>query len=130
MVRGPLDQLSGNTPPSFIEKPTNKTLKEQTTDFVQAVVTGYPFPAISWFKGARECHNGPKFIHEVDEKTGVVGLTIVKLKPDDEAKYTLVIKNSSGEEKCTFSLFVKCNFAIPHISLFIWPANFREPLFS
>lgn len=109
MVREPLEALSSNTPPSFIVKPSNKTAKELTTDFVQAVVTGFPFPKIAWFKGSRECHPGPKFIHEVDEKTGIVGLSIVKLKSDDEAKYTLVISNSSGEEKCTFSLFVKCN---------------------
>ena len=84
---------------------------EGTTSFVEAVVDGFPFPTCTWYRGARECHNGAKFTHEVNKETGVVGLTITKLRPEDESKYTLKIKNPSGEESVGFSIFVKCNFS-------------------
>lgn len=45
----------------------------------------------------------------MDPSTGIVGLTIKKVKSDDEAKYTLKIQNDAGEERATFSVFVKCN---------------------
>lgn len=79
---------------------------------VEAVIDGNPFPTCTWFKGNRECYDGPKFVHEINTKTGVVGLTVKRLRPEDEAKYTLNIKNSDGEEKAVYSLFVKCNFSL------------------
>jgi hypothetical protein len=94
----------------FLHKPENVVLIEGTTDFVEAIVDGSPFPICTWYKGDREIHDGIKNTIEINEKTGVVGLTIKKLKPEDEAKYTLKIYNEHGEDKVVFSIFVKCNY--------------------
>lgn len=101
----PLAEVGG---PVFIEKPENKVIIEGTNDFIEAIVNGNPFPTVTWYKGNRECMDGPKYTNEVDPASGVVGLTIKKAKPDDEAKYTLKIQNPQGEDKCVFSVFVKC----------------------
>lgn len=94
--------------PVFLEKPENKIFIEGTTDFIEAVVDGNPFPTVSWFKVNRECMDGPKYINEVDQGTGVAGLQVKKIKSDDEAKYTIKIQNSLGEESATCMVFVKC----------------------
>lgn len=94
--------------PVFIEKPDNKVIAEGASDFIEAVIDGNPFPTVTWYKGTRECTDGPKFTCECDPTTGIVGLTIKKVKSDDEAKYTLKIHNDAGEERSTFSVFVKC----------------------
>lgn len=72
------------------------------------MVNGNPFPVITWYKGTRECTDGPKFTTEMDPVTGIIGLTIKKIRPDDEAKYTCKISNEAGEDKISFSVFVKC----------------------
>ena len=95
--------------PVFLEKPENKVVVEGTNDFVEAIINGNPFPTVTWYKGARECMDGPKYTNEVDAESGVVGLVIKKAKPDDEAKYTVKISNAVGEDKAVFSVFVKCN---------------------
>jgi hypothetical protein len=95
--------------PVFVEKLENKVMIEGSSDFIEAVIDGNPFPSVSWFKGTRECLEGPKYKIDVDTKTGIVGLTINKLKSEDESKYTLKIKNENGEEQATCSVFVKCN---------------------
>lgn len=82
---------------------------EGTSDIVEAIVDGNPFPSIKWMKGARDCIEGPKYNFECDQESGVVGLQIQKCKAEDEAKYTLKIANELGEERWTFSVFVKCN---------------------
>lgn len=92
----------------FVEKPENKIIIEGSSDFIEAVVDGNPFPTVTWLKGTRECTDGPKFTCECDPSTGIVGLTIKKAKSDDEAKYTLRLQNEGGEEQATFSVFVKC----------------------
>ena len=84
-------------------------ITEGNNDFVEAIINGNPFPTVTWYKGTRECLDGPKYTNEVDAESGVVGLVIKKAKSDDEAKYTLKIANSAGEEKVVFSVFVKCN---------------------
>ncbi len=73
------------------------------------MIDGNPFPSITWYKAGREVFEGAKYTYEVDKSTGVVGLSIKKVKLEDEAKYTLKIANTSGEERATFSVFVKCN---------------------
>ncbi len=104
-----LESHSENLPPVFVEKPENKIIIEGGNDFVEAVVDGHPFPTITWYKGTRELtSDGVKYVYEADESTGIVGLTIKKAKSDDESKYTLKIQNESGEERATFSVFVKC----------------------
>jgi len=88
-------------------------LNEDSKDcFIEAIIDGSPFPTCQWFKGARECFSGPKYTHEKNEKTGVIGLKFNRLRPDDESKYTLKIKNSSGSDETSFSLFVKCNLVL------------------
>ena len=119
IVKGPLEAHAETMAPVFIEKPVNIVFTEGTTDFIEAVIDGKPFPQCTWYKGARECFDGPKFMHEVNETTGVVGLSIKKLKSEDEAKYTLRISNSHGEEKAVFSIFVKCNFILLKLDSFI-----------
>ena len=94
--------------PVFIEKPENKIIMESTSDFIEAIVDGNPFPTIKWLKGARECVEGPKYSFECDQESGVVGLNLHKCKAEDEAKYTLRIFNDLGEERWSFSVFVKC----------------------
>lgn len=94
--------------PVFLEKPENKLIIEGSSDFIEAVVDGNPFPQVTWLKGEKKVFEGPKFTYECDKSTGVVGLTIKKAKSDDESKYTLKISNPSGEERATFSIFVKC----------------------
>ena len=81
---------------------------EGTSDFVEAIIDGNPFPQVAWLKGPRELVEGPKFSFECDHESGVVGFSLMKAKSDDEAKYTLRISNELGEEKSTFSVFVKC----------------------
>jgi len=93
----------------FLEKPDNKVIIEGSNDFIEAVIDGNPFPTVTWYKANRECVDGPKYAYEQDPTTGVVGLNINKIKSDDEAKYTLKIQNEAGEEKVTFSVFVRCN---------------------
>ena len=91
-----------------MEKPENKVIPEGGSDFIEAVIDGHPFPQVAWLKGNRELFEGPKFSLECDKETGIVGLTIKKAKSDDEAKYTLRISNTHGEERSVFSVFVKC----------------------
>jgi len=113
VVSEPLPTHSGDVPAKIIKKPENKTLIEDSKDcFIEAIVDGNPFPTCQWFKGARECFSGPKYTHEKNEKTGVIGLKFNRLRPEDESKYKLKIKNSSGSEEASFSLFVKCNLII------------------
>ncbi|CAF0846330.1 unnamed protein product [Brachionus calyciflorus] len=102
-----LEPHGENKAPVFIEKPENKVIMEGATDFIEAVVDGNPFPQVSWIRGNRDLFEGPKFEFECDKTTGVVGLTVKKAKSDDESKYTLRISNQFGEERATFSLFVK-----------------------
>jgi hypothetical protein len=94
--------------PVFIEPPENKVFIEGGADFVEAVIDGHPFPTVSWFKGNRECMDGPKYTCDIDPTTGIVGLTIKKIKSEDEAKYTLKISSDEGEEQYSFNVFVKC----------------------
>jgi hypothetical protein len=108
-VKPKLEPHKETTPPVFLEKPENKIIIEGTNDFIEAVIDGNPFPTVTWYKANRECVDGPKYTYEQDPTTGVVGLNINKVKSDDEAKYTLKIHNEAGEEKVTFSVFVKCN---------------------
>ncbi len=95
--------------PIFIEKPENKVVIENSVDFIEAIVDGNPFPSVTWYKGARECFDGPKFSFENDSESGVVTMHMNKPKMDDEAKYSLRIYNDSGEDRATFSIFVRCN---------------------
>jgi hypothetical protein len=94
--------------PVFLQKPENIVFVEESTSFVEAIIDGMPFPQCTWYKGDREIHDSIKMTTEVNQTTGVVGLTIKKLKPEDEAKYTLKINNIHGEDKVVFSIFVKC----------------------
>lgn len=97
-------------PPKFINRPSNNTVTEGTeSTFIEACIDGNPFPEVSWYKGTRECHTGGKYTLEKNEQTGVIGITIKKIKTMDENKYTVKIKNSSGDDEAQFSLFVKCN---------------------
>ena len=100
--------------PVFLEKPENKVITEGANDFIEAIVNGNPFPTVTWFKGARECMDGPKYMNEIDQESGVVGLVIKKAKPDDEAKYMIKISNPLGEEKVVFTVFVKCKHKNTH----------------
>jgi hypothetical protein len=111
-VKPKLETHSEKKAPYFIEKPENKIIKEGTNDFVECVVDGHPFPSITWYKAGREVFEGLKYTYEVDQTTGVVGLSIKKAKAEDEAKYTIKIVNDSGEEQKTFSVFVKCNYVV------------------
>lgn len=97
--------------PFFIEKPENKVVTEGSNDFIEAIIDGNPFPTVSWFKGTRECLDGPKYTNEVDASTGIVGLVIKKVKSEDESKYTVKISSEVGEESVNFSVFVRCNNA-------------------
>jgi hypothetical protein len=81
---------------------------EGTSDIIEAIVDGNPFPTVAWMKGPRDCFEGTKYFFESDSESGVVGLQVCKCKADDEAKYTLRISNELGEERCTFSVFIKC----------------------
>jgi hypothetical protein len=111
LVRPKLETPSIKTPPQVLEKPSNVIIMEKETGFIEAVVTGNPFPSVVWVKHeTRECHDGVKYKNEVNKETGVVGLTILKARSDDEAKYTLQIVNELGEDSATCSVFVKCNF--------------------
>lgn len=94
--------------PFFIERPENKVITEGSNDFIEAIVDGNPFPTVTWYKGTRECLDGPKYTNEVDTSTGIVGLLIKKVKSDDESKYTIKISSEAGEESVTFSVFVRC----------------------
>ena len=107
-VRENLKPLSSKSYPVFIEKPENKNMMEGSNDFIEAVVNGNPFPTVTWYKGVRECPNGPKFTTEIDLVTGIAGLTIKKVKAEDEGKYIMKIANEIGEDKTPFSVFVKC----------------------
>ncbi len=107
--KNPLEKHVEKKAPTFIEKPENKIVMEGATDIVEAKIDGNPFPTVEWIKGTRNCIEGPKYCFECDQESGVVGLQVSKCKADDEAKYTLKISNEVGEEKWTFSLFVKCN---------------------
>jgi hypothetical protein len=113
-VKEKLELHSEKLAPFFIEKPDTKGIIEGSNDFIEAIVDGNPFPTVTWYKGHRECSDGPKYQNEVDQSTGIVGLTIKKVKPDDESKYTLKISNEAGEESVTFSVFVKCNIIYFH----------------
>lgn len=108
----PLEKPEDKKAPYFVEKPENKIVMENCSDFIEAIVNGNPFPTVTWYKGARECFEGPKFNIETDPESGVCSLAILKPKSDDEAKFTLKIQNELGEDKCTFSVFVKCNDGI------------------
>jgi hypothetical protein len=108
-VKPKLETHSEKKVPIFIEKPENKIIREGTNDFIEAVIDGNPFPTVTWYKAGREVFEGLKYTYEVDQSTGIVGLSIKKAKSEDEAKYTLKIANDSGEERATFSVFVKCN---------------------
>lgn len=107
-VKPKLESHTESMAPIFLEKPENKLIMEGSVDFIEAVVDGNPFPQITWLKGNREIFDGPKFSFECDQSTGIVGLTIKKAKSDDESKYTLKISNPHGEERTTFSVFIKC----------------------
>ena len=115
-TRDKLELGSEKSAPVFIEKPENKIMMEGTNDFVEAVVSGNPFPVVTWSRGIRDCTDGPKFENEVDSSTGIVGLCFKKIRPEDEAKYTLKISNELGEEKVSFSVFVRCNYDSPLFS--------------
>ncbi len=104
--------------PVFIENPENKVFIEGSSNFIEAVIDGHPFPNVAWFKGNRECMDGPKYTVDVDPSTGIVGLTIKKIKSDDEAKYTLKINNEAGEEKHSCSVFVKCTIYLSLDTMF------------
>jgi hypothetical protein len=105
--------------PVFIENPENKVFIEGGSDFVEAVIDGHPFPNVTWFKGNRECMVGPKYTCDIDPSTGIVGLTIKKIKSDDEAKYTLKISNDAGEEQYSVNIFVKCMIKPVHKHYFM-----------
>ena len=107
-MKSKLEVHNEKTAPLFLEKPENKVFIEGGSDFIEAVVDGNPFPTVTWFKGNRECMDGPKYTCEVDQTTGIVGLTIKKIKAEDEAKYFLKIQNDSGEDKASCSIYVKC----------------------
>ena len=107
-MRGKLENLDGKTAPFFVEKPENKVIIEGGSDFIEAVVSGNPFPHVSWMKGNRDIVDGPKFQFECNPTTGVIGLVIKKTKSEDESKYTIRISNDVGEERATFSVFIKC----------------------
>lgn len=114
-TKSKLTPLSEQSAPVFIEKPENKVITDGANDFIEAIVNGNPFPTVTWFKGTRECMDGPKYTNEIDKESGVVGLVIKKAKHDDEAKYTLKISNPLGEDKVVFTIFVKCNSIISFI---------------
>jgi hypothetical protein len=115
--RVPLDKHSEDMAPVFIEKPENKVIMESQLDFVEAVIDGEPFPSYTWYKGNRECFDGPKYSFECDRESGVVTMWLNRPKMDDEAKYSLKIFNALGEERQTFSIFVRCIYPTAHSSL-------------
>jgi hypothetical protein len=103
-----LDKHTDERVPVFIEKPENKVIMEHNLDFIEAVVDGNPFPSFAWYKGNRECFDGPKYSFECDKETGLLTMWMNRPKMDDEAKYSLKIFNTLGEERQTFSVFVRC----------------------
>lgn len=105
-------------PPEFIVPLKNVMAVENKSCQFTCTVTGNPKPNISWYKGAREIHDGGKYhmLHEGDTHT----LCITEVYGEDADEYACRAVNKGGVRTSRAELNIK---TAPHINV---PPRFRD----
>lgn len=73
----------------------------------QCEVKGMPPPAVMWYKGNKILRNCADFLQKFDGCRAT--MLITEVFPDDEGRYSCLVKNEAGEAKTTCYLTVKGN---------------------
>ncbi|VDL74392.1 unnamed protein product [Nippostrongylus brasiliensis] len=90
--------------PTFVNKPTDVLVVKGARTKVTAEFTGCPQPEVQWMKNRKEIFSGNRMW--IETVNGVSALSIADMRDDDEAEYTVVLRNEHGICEHKFQLNV------------------------
>ncbi|WKY09398.1 hypothetical protein Q1695_002061 [Nippostrongylus brasiliensis] len=90
--------------PTFVNKPADVIVVKGARTKVTAEFTGCPQPEVQWMKNRKEIFSGNRMW--IETLNGVSALSIADMRDDDEAEYTVVLRNEHGICEHKFQLNV------------------------
>ncbi|WP_418991695.1 immunoglobulin domain-containing protein [Alistipes sp.] len=93
------------SPPEFVRKPTNLTVKEGQKAVWTFEISGNPVPSVSVLKNGDPIDISDRF--ELLYKYPLVTFRIIVVYPEDEGDYTFVLTNAAGTASQTVKLTVE-----------------------
>ena len=96
-------------PPTFRRLVNDVTTTESQTVQLDCIITGYPFPQITWLKDDQVIQDSPDFQYIINGNR--VSLLINVALPEDTGDYTCRATNPYGTAVCTCRLTVRRKYA-------------------
>ena len=104
--------LCSLVPPSLSPATLNDTVLKRGDEIeYQFEIEGRPQVEITWSKNGKElkASENPNYVFSSDKETGKESFKIVKADGDDQARYTLQIKNKAGKAEVNINIIVKAD---------------------
>uniref|UniRef100_A0A7E4UT28 Muscle M-line assembly protein unc-89 n=1 Tax=Panagrellus redivivus TaxID=6233 RepID=A0A7E4UT28_PANRE len=109
-----VEVTTGERGPEFSKTPADQDVEEQTSIKFSAIVTGVPYPEITWLLNDVEIVSNDEIRVKRDAETGKTSIRIFKPKIDQSGKVKIHAKNKLGSIESTAELKVSRKKEIPN----------------